>query len=446
MIGALARDDSARRDAAIAALLACAKIGASIALVSAFGFRQISDDDYARTVIAESFAHAPKLDPSGTSWLPFPFWLTGTAMAAFGRSLGVARAVGYAASGLGAAIFFVALRRAGAARGLAAAATLVASLTAWSLWLGAAPVPEGFTGPLMAAAMLGLVHDDGDARGARVMPALLAAVCALSRYEAWPLAATVSVCALLAARRVWPAANARRALAIAALAAAGPLAWMAWNRIDHGSALHFVARVTRYRHAIGAAGAPLGDKLVLYPAAFVRGFPEAVVAGLLGAAAVVRAPRRFVSAAIAAALVFGFLVAGELGEGAPTHHPERALVWAAWLAIGFGAIVAGAARERAAPYRWAVFGACFGAAALIVLRAGTALHDYPGRGDADRAAQIARGEALRAAGARDLVVTPCAYEHFALMAAYGAPEAFRIVPKAPGATTPVTPECPTIAP
>ncbi|MFO0673955.1 MAG: hypothetical protein U0235_30765 [Polyangiaceae bacterium] len=140
MTVAPARDTGARRDAAIAALLACAKIGASIALVSWLGFRQISDDDYARTVIAESFARAPKLDPSGTSWLPFPFWTTGAAMMAFGRSLGVARAVAYAASGVGAAVFFLALRRAGASRAMGAAATIVASVSSWNL-PGSAPRP-----------------------------------------------------------------------------------------------------------------------------------------------------------------------------------------------------------------------------------------------------------------------------------------------------------------
>jgi hypothetical protein len=33
----------------------------------------VSDDDYARVVIAQRLSLA--LDPSGTSWLPFPFWL-----------------------------------------------------------------------------------------------------------------------------------------------------------------------------------------------------------------------------------------------------------------------------------------------------------------------------------------------------------------------------------
>src|SRR5262249_55561991 len=59
------------------------------------GVTALSDDDFARTVIAEQFATAPRFDPSQTSWLPFPFWLTGGAMALFGRSVGVAHAVTY---------------------------------------------------------------------------------------------------------------------------------------------------------------------------------------------------------------------------------------------------------------------------------------------------------------------------------------------------------------
>lgn len=62
-------------------------------VVYASGFRAVSDDDYARVVIAQELVHTPKLDPSGTSWLPLPFWIQGAAMALLGRSLEVARAV-----------------------------------------------------------------------------------------------------------------------------------------------------------------------------------------------------------------------------------------------------------------------------------------------------------------------------------------------------------------
>ena len=57
--------------------------------------RAISDDDYSRVVIAARFAAQPSLDPSGTSWLPLPFWLYGVPMALLGDSLTTARGVAF---------------------------------------------------------------------------------------------------------------------------------------------------------------------------------------------------------------------------------------------------------------------------------------------------------------------------------------------------------------
>src|SRR5262245_47177245 len=56
------------------------------------GLRALSDDDYSRVTIAQRFAEQPRLDPSGTSWLPFPFWVTGAVMKLLDPSLDVARA------------------------------------------------------------------------------------------------------------------------------------------------------------------------------------------------------------------------------------------------------------------------------------------------------------------------------------------------------------------
>src|SRR5438270_8746152 len=75
-----------REVALLAALHALACV-----LVLGLGFDHVSDDDFARVTIAQSFAHSPKLDPSGTSWLPFPFWALGSAMLLAGRSLATAR-------------------------------------------------------------------------------------------------------------------------------------------------------------------------------------------------------------------------------------------------------------------------------------------------------------------------------------------------------------------
>src|SRR5260221_10263104 len=60
-------------------------------VVAGRGLTALSDDDYARVTIAQQFAGHAKFDPSGTSWLPFPFWATGTVMKVLDPSLDVAR-------------------------------------------------------------------------------------------------------------------------------------------------------------------------------------------------------------------------------------------------------------------------------------------------------------------------------------------------------------------
>jgi len=83
---------------ALAALALVALKCAVSAWALHIGFTHVSDDDFARVTLAQAFAHAPQLDPTGTSWLPFPFWLNGGAMALFGRSLAVARGVAVVSS------------------------------------------------------------------------------------------------------------------------------------------------------------------------------------------------------------------------------------------------------------------------------------------------------------------------------------------------------------
>ncbi len=70
-----AREDAQKRAlprATLGSLAAIVAFKVALAgLVLARGFTHVSDDDYSRTVIAERFAHVPRLDPSGTSWSPF---------------------------------------------------------------------------------------------------------------------------------------------------------------------------------------------------------------------------------------------------------------------------------------------------------------------------------------------------------------------------------------
>src|ERR1700722_356883 len=142
------------RERARDALVLMVAKGAVGAWVLRQGFTHISDDDYARTVIAEQLAHAPRLDPSETSWLPLPFWLTGVAMMAAGRTLGVARAVAVVLGAVSVAAPYLAMRAVGVRRGAAFAGAALAMTLPWNAWLGVSMVPEGWFGAIVAAAVI----------------------------------------------------------------------------------------------------------------------------------------------------------------------------------------------------------------------------------------------------------------------------------------------------
>jgi hypothetical protein len=404
------------------------------------GFSHVSDDDYARTVIAERFAYAPRLDPSGTSWLPLPFWITGTAMLAAGRSLATARAAALVLGAASVAAPYAAMRTVGARRTVAIAATAIAMVLPWNAWLGVATVPEAWTAALIAGAAITM-----GSRTARPWAAAACLVASLSRYEAWP------VCALVVATCLWRAirgSGARREIVCAVLASAGPLAWMAWNAYAHGSPLHFLARVSAFRQAIGAAALPLKDKLVGYPQALVTQTPEAAALGLVGALGLAFDPvlrRRWAWAAVAAIAVLAFLVVGDLRDGAPTHHPARALAPLWWVLAGMGVDGATAMGIRATgtPARRATTVAV-GVAAAVAWCASLPFRwrAAPGLGPLEqREAQIARGLEMRARDASRVEITPCEFEHFALIAAWGEPE--RAVVKE-RTHQPPTADCPSV--
>jgi hypothetical protein len=418
------------------------------------GFTHVSDDDYARTVIAEQFAHAPRLDPSATSWLPFPFWLEGTAMMAGGRSLEMARVVAMVAGAASVAAPYLAMRAVGVRRWAAVAATAIAMALPWNAWLGVATVPEGWFGALVAAAAITMDRED-----ARPWAAAALLTAALSRYEAWP------VCALLVALALWRAARPRpvgrerpdvvdragarpgRAIASALLAAAGPAAWLAWNAHAHGSALHFVARVTTFRQAIGAADVPLSEKLLAYPNALLQETPEVAVLGGMGVVGFLVHPalrERWRWAAAATLAILVFLVWGDARDGAPTHHPARALAATWWILVGMGvdAVATLGQRVHARDLRLLALGLAAAAGIAWCAALPGRWAEAPGKSDAERRdGPIARGLDLRARNVRHVEVTPCAFEHFALLAAWGAPERATVSPRT---GQPMTDACPLV--
>lgn len=419
-----------------------AALGAALiawaAVARSFGFDHVSDDDFARVTIAQQLAVAPRLDPSGTSWLPLPFYWTGAFSAALGRTLEAARAGALCAAFVSVLFVAYAAQRAGLPRGARTLALLATTATPWTAWLASAPVPELPTTALSLGAAL-LVASERRDRTALAVAGAATFIACLSRYEAWPVAVVVSVIAAASARRSTPLRGAQLGLSLAALA--GPATWIAWNAHAHGDALHFFRRVARYKLALDGGASPSLGASLFYPRLVLEHFGgvlavAALAALLAGRPSALRACRVPALAALAQLL---FLAAGNARGGAPTHHAERAVLLTAWvLALVVGISLDALWRSRAWPSRLAV-GATVTAGAIAAVAA--LRTDIPGTGPQEaREAQIAKGLTLRGASAVEL--EPCSYEHFALMAAFGAPE--RVVVHERRQRTAVTPACPVI--
>ncbi|AKT37507.1 hypothetical protein [Chondromyces crocatus] len=315
-------------------LVLLVKLAAS-AVALGLGFRAISDDDFARVVLAQAWAQEPRMDPTGTSWLPAPFWLSGVLLRSFGGSLDVAR-VAALLLGLGSAVLiYLAARWITEGQGTrgrgALAGALVAAVFPWSARLGVATVPEL---PVAALSLLALAALTTSSPDRRLWGAVALLWATLSRYEPWPLAGAFAFLSLLRAARLGPPAAGRVKLVVAAgIALAGPAAWIAWNHVAHGDALQFLARVAAYRQALGggSGGGTLG-RLLAYPGAMLREEPELVLAplalwlALRGASGMALASvvRPYLLPAGLAAFQIAALSAAMVRDGAPTHHPERA--------------------------------------------------------------------------------------------------------------------------
>jgi hypothetical protein len=423
-------------------------------LARALGFDHISDDDFARVTLAQTFAVAPKLDPSGTSWLPFPFWAVGSVLALVGRSFRHAIGASIGIASVAAALPYLALRIKGTGRARALVATMLAFGTPWALWLGAAPVPESMTASLSAAGVVGMTSLIGEGptpspeRDVFFRAAFCLAIFAacLSRYEAWPVAA-VLVLALS-----WAAVRARGThrfilIGCALACAAGPLAWMAWNAHAHDGPLHFFRRVSNYKRALGAGSTDGLSALVFYPRLFIHTRPELVVAtlALLPALRLQAIRKTWTLPLLAVAAQVAFLSYGSVNDGAPTHHSERALC-GAWVLLALFVAEVGHLQLTTVYQHRGKPGASFVLAGFFALWLGACwrTREPPGKtASEDRTPQLAQGAQLAADGVQSLELRPCAYEHFALIAAFGAPERVTVVKAPPTASPPFAP-CPSI--
>lgn len=375
-------------------------------------------------------------------------------MAVFGRSLDVARAASIAIASLAATLPYLALRLgpAEASRIRALLAVTFAMISPWGLWLGASTVPESFTASFTSAAVVAL-GGVGKPKGEvckeckmQVMFALALLAACLSRYEAWPVAAVLAFVLSTRQFRQFRQSKQRAFVLPIVLVAIGPLMWMAWNAYAHGSFVHFFHRVSNYKRAIGEGSTGALTALLFYPRLLVTMRPDVAIASACAMFLLRRAEVRRVWAAplVCAAASMLFLAYGNVLDGAPAHHPERALVGIVMVLAIFGVDAIGRTFARSTRRVAIVLSTVVAVVALVWLANLRALwgHEIPGTSQQeDRHAQIEAGRRLRAEAIDHIVITPCELEHFALLAAFGAPERALVLPRS---HKPVTSDCPQI--
>lgn len=387
-------------------------------VVYATGFRAVSDDDFSRVVIAMRFVEAPSFDPSGTSWLPLPFWLMGGGMTVFGSSLEVARAVSFVEAVVGTLLLWQAARWLGLSRLTAWLGAAVASAFPYSAWLGVATVPEYFTASLV---VLGIATTSSDDPRRRVLGSLALSMACLCRYEAWFVAAGFVVVNVIDAVR----SRAAYFLLPAAIACSTPLLWMIHGSIDHGSTTFFLRRVATYRQAVGGSFGTAWQQLATYPSLLFTREPELTLLTLFGVVALWRLKRpeltRFWRPALLLVAMLLALVLGTVVGGAPTHHPERAVlpIWM-FAALVLATCAVELQRRIDAQHHGVIRMVVAGIVLLALLLRFT---KSPRQEFVARNAEVELGrEARRLVGDGRVLIGAKDYGFFAMMAGFGAPD------------------------
>jgi hypothetical protein len=370
--------------------------------------------------------------------------LNGSAMMVGGRSISTALGVALVSGVLASLATYVAGIWITKSRKSAAIGAALAIVLPWSARLGVSTVPELPTAALTLLGAAAVSAPPGDPRRARRLwlggLSLFAAT--LSRYEPWFVAAGfVGLVGLDLARARSPRDRPAE-IGAATLALLGPALWMLWNRHAHGSALHFLDRVSAYRDAIdhGSVSSRVGGYLF----ALARAEPEALALGIALLVHVRRAEgsalKRILAPFGRAIGLSGFLLVtltlSSIRGGAPTHHPERALFFLFLL----GALVAGHAIAEAAtspslrPPRALVLTIVLlvAASSFPVRRWVLQSESYAAR---EREIDAGRTFASRVPAGEPTLLEVVDYGYFAVQAASGRPEDLspdhRIDPRAP---------------
>ena len=384
------------------------------------GFRALSDDDFSRVVIAQSFALHPSWDPSGTSWLPFPFWLYGTCLAVFGASLAKARAVAFAIGLLGAAGLWLAGRWLGLSRRASVLGVVIGSTIPYAAWLGVATTPDYFNAILLLLAGCSLARAKFLIR---VLGAIALCAATLSRYEAWPVALVWALLVAIEAMR----RKDNKSLLLAAFVLAAPLGWMLHGILHHHDALFFVKRVVSYRRALGVADGSVLSRLSSAPRHLLQDVPELWTMGFVLAIAskwhkTQPLRRRWTNTLLCMLGILLFLMIGDWRDGTATHHVGRTLLplWLFAAVILAKTVVAFAKRSSRTVNLSGIFaiGAAYALALLVIRPAITQLDGFCPRLEET---EIGTAASIQLPIGSRLSIYTDDYGYFAVQAAFARP-------------------------
>jgi Dolichyl-phosphate-mannose-protein mannosyltransferase len=206
-------------------------------------------------------SRTPGPEQIGTVWLPLPhLLLIPFVMRDAWWHSGLAGVLPSLACFVIAGMFlFSAARRVYGGSGAALAVTLLFALNPNILYLQATPMTElPFLASLAALLWATLWFRDSQSPWAVLMAAVASNAASLTRYEGWFLIPFVCLYLLVTAKRKW------YAILFGALAALGPLAWLAHNQYYYSNALEFyngpysAAAIYHRQLALGGARYP-GD-------------------------------------------------------------------------------------------------------------------------------------------------------------------------------------------
>lgn len=390
------------------------------------GFLAVSDDDYARVVIANEFAQTPTWDPSGTSWLPFPFLLTGSAMLWLGVGLATARDVAVTSALAGAALLYAAARCVGTPRLWSMAGSVLALSLPYAAILSVSTVPEYLTACLLvfaACAAAGPIRQ-------QLWGSLALMIACASRYEAWPVAGAFALLCLVDAAREKTSREKKLALLPATLALLFPFLWLIHGINHHGNPLFFVKRVVDYKSALGAPPVPIIELGLESLRGLLFAEPLAICLAFASGGLLIlgRERLRFINGLGRAWFLLGVmvltLIGGAVRGGAPTHHSERALL-ACWLLAALSSSIY-VAQLRSEKKSRVIAAMLLATGAGLLIQAGGF---FERQGFAQREAEERIGKWLKAHPDKtsEIALFTPDYGYFAVMAAHGRPDDFHVL-------------------